>query len=152
MNISSFAPQIARSNQPAPAPQPQQHPMGDVEYSYNPQDQLVMEPGTFTVSGVAADGSTGLFQTEPTMKAAGGKYVLEKNLVDRILVSKITASGYSGDAYFPKINEEWAWRWMEGFSDFRLYDYRKIEAIREDLRMDIKNAEGRRVGRNGSKR
>ncbi len=64
---------IARQNQPAPPAQPPA--TQDIEFSYNPQDKMVMEPGTLVVPGVRPDGSTAKFTLDTPLEAKDGKFV-----------------------------------------------------------------------------
>lgn len=78
MNITAYTSTPRIASLPAtPANQP---PGKDAEFSFNPQDQLVMEPGTAIIPGVAADGSTAKFtHASPLEPNEEGKYVYPKS-------------------------------------------------------------------------
>ncbi|MFN8613935.1 MAG: hypothetical protein U0931_40760 [Vulcanimicrobiota bacterium] len=46
-----------------------------MEFSFNPQDRLVMEPGSLLVPGVRPDGSTAKFTLDEPLTAKDGKFV-----------------------------------------------------------------------------
>lgn len=65
-------------SRPAPAapPETDRPPVGDVEFSYNPQDRVVMEPKTTVIGGVKAGPSTDrVALAGRKLKAKDGKYV-----------------------------------------------------------------------------
>jgi hypothetical protein len=81
MNISTNTSAIRGQNrfQANSAPQaPAAQPTEDVAFSYNPQDQLVFEPGTLTLPGVRPDGSTAKFVQDAPLPAKDGGYVYPK--------------------------------------------------------------------------
>lgn len=84
MHISGQSPSIRpQTHFPTAAPeQPTTPPEASKEatFSYNPQDQLVMEPSTYTVPNVRSDGSTEKFvQDAPLPPNKDGNYVYDKN-------------------------------------------------------------------------
>lgn len=80
MNISQtrqlFRPQATASNQPASQAQTNQQTR-EATFSYNPQDELVMAPGTEVIPGVRADGSTEKFVTSEKLPSTDGNYVYD---------------------------------------------------------------------------
>ena len=62
---------------PAPAPQPPA--TNDIEFSFNPQDKMVMEPGTFVVPGMRPDGTTSKFTLDEPLEAKDGKFVYSQD-------------------------------------------------------------------------
>ena len=68
--IASTLPKIRQSPaRPAPAE--------PVEFSYNPQDQLVMSPGTLKLSGLNADLTSQKVALSEPLEPVNGKYVYE---------------------------------------------------------------------------
>ena len=53
------------------------------------------------------------------------KYVLDKKLVDKMYISKISKN-YNGNIYFPEIiEEEWDKKLFQKFEEFELWTYNK---------------------------
>ena len=62
---------------PAPSTPPAAEkagPSGDVVLAYNPQDQMIMSAGTYTVTGLNSDFSTDRLQSKDKVKAEGDSY------------------------------------------------------------------------------
>lgn len=74
LKIAQSRPQVSEA-----AEAPAAEPTSEVTFSYNPQDQLIMEPGTFTVPGVRADGSTEKFVQDSPLPKKDGAYVYDKD-------------------------------------------------------------------------
>jgi hypothetical protein len=83
MNITTQSSALRAHSRPqaknaAPAPQ-DGSATREVTFSYNPQDQLVFEPGTLDIPGVKPDGSTARFvQDAPLPAGKDGNYVYDK--------------------------------------------------------------------------
>ena len=78
MNISANAPAFRSLSHFQASQAPVETPTKEATFSYNPQDQLVMEPGTLTLPGVRADGSTAKFVQDSPLPAKNGNYVYDK--------------------------------------------------------------------------
>lgn len=80
MTLTALSPFRISSQNNTPPAQPPAPPAGsDMNFSFNPQDQLVMQAGTLVVPGVRPDGTTSKFTLDTPLEAKDGAFVYSQD-------------------------------------------------------------------------